>query len=182
MIQIDEFLRDPLALRTAALSADFIDWRAPDGEVYKRICICDVPGLLEGIEKAMGPVEMLGMGYRLNYAGEMPNAAIHSDLGWGTHAAVLYLCDGEGGTAFWRHLETGATAIDAGDAELFNIVKSQWNDPEKWEKVHEIALKFNRCAIYESRLFHSRWPFAAFGDSPENGRLIAVAFFNLRPR
>jgi hypothetical protein len=180
VIQIDGFLPAPDAVREAARSADFIDWHAPDGEVYKRICICDVPGLLDGIEKAMGPVEMLGMGYRLNYAGEIPNAAIHSDLGWGTHAAVLYLCEGDGGTAFWEHKASGATGIDAGDSALFGAIQGDWNDASKWGKRREIALKYNRCAIYESRLFHSRWPFEAFGDSPANGRLIAVAFFNLR--
>ena len=41
-------------------------------------------------------------------------------------------------------------------------------------------LKFNRAVVYESALFHSRYPFAAFGSGPEDGRLIAVAFFNLR--
>lgn len=182
MMQVDDFMLDPIASRKAALAADFIDWSAPDGEVYKRVSLCEVPGFIDRIEHFMGPVEMLGMGYRLNYSGEMPNAAIHSDLGWGTHAAVLYLCDGDGGTAFWRHKETGAESIGAGETQLFEAINGDWDDVEKWEKTGEIALKFNRCAIYESRLFHSRWPFEGFGDCPENGRLIAVAFFNLRSK
>jgi hypothetical protein len=34
--------------------------------------------------------------------------------------------------------------------------------------------------IYESALFHSRWPFAAFGKGFSDGRLIACAFFTPR--
>src|SRR5690606_20663050 len=96
-----------LDAREDALRSEFADFDAPDGETYRRVCIKEVPGLREAIERAVGPVDMLGMGYRLNYAGELPNTAIHSDLGWGTHAAVVYLCDGPGGTAFWRHKGTG---------------------------------------------------------------------------
>ena len=31
--------------------------------------------------------------------------------------------------------------------------------------------------IYDGSLFHSRWPFEAFGTGPQDGRLILVAFF-----
>lgn len=178
MIVIDDFL--PASVRDDALRAAYIDWPAPDGEVYRRVAIAEVPGLREAIERAVGPVDMLGMGYRLNYAGELPNTAIHSDLGWGTHAAVVYLADGPGGTAFWRHKATGATRIDAGDTELFERLRDDWHDPVQWERVELVEMKLGRGLIYESALFHSRWPFAAFGDSPETGRLIAVAFFTPR--
>lgn len=181
MIRVyDDFLPNPQGVRTEALAADYIDWQGYDGEVYKRICITEVPGLRERIEEAMGPVEMLGMGYRLNFGGEMPNAAIHSDMGWGTHAAVVYLSEGEGGTAFWRHKATGEQRIEAGNVPLFERVKDHWNDESQWEQHRIVPMKLNRALIYESALFHSRYPFAAFGDSPETGRLIAVAFFTPR--
>lgn len=167
----------PATARAAALRAEYVDWPAPDGEVYKRVALVEVPGLLEAIERAVGPVEMLGMGYRLNYGGEVPNTAIHSDLGWGTHAAVVYLSEGPGGTAFWRHRATGAERIDAGDADLLAQVQGDWDNPDRWDMTGLAEMKLGRGVIYESALFHSRWPFAAFGDSPETGRLIAVAFF-----
>lgn len=175
---IDDFL--PASVREHALEAEFGDLAGHDGEVYKRVSIQPVPGLLEAIERVHGPVDMLGMGYRLNYAGEEPNTAIHSDLGWGTHAAVVYLSEGPGGTAFWRHRATGATRIDAGDAELFEQVRNDWSDPELWKQTQLVEMKLGRGVLYESALFHSRWPFAAFGDNPETGRLIAVAFFTPR--
>lgn len=177
---VDAFLPDAEAVRQHALASEYIDWPGFDGEVYKRICITEVPGLREAIEREFGPVEMLGMGYRLNFNRELPNAAIHSDMGWGTHAAVVYLSEGEGGTAFWRHKATGAHRIDPGDEALWHAVRDDWNRVEAWEQVGLAEMKFNRAALYEGALFHSRWPFEAFGNGPDDGRLIAVAFFTPR--
>ena len=176
---VDNFLADPDAVRAAGLSAPYIDWQGQDGQIYKRVCLTEIPGVRQAIEHAMGrPVQVLGMGYRLNYGGELPNAAIHSDLGWGTHALVLFLCHGDGGTAFWRHLDTGAHRIDPGQLELLEAIDGDWDQAECWQQRHLATLQFNRGVIYESALFHSRWPFAAFGTGPDDGRLIAVAFFN----
>jgi hypothetical protein len=178
---VDDFLPDPEAVRRAALGAEFIDWAAPDGEIYKRICITEVPGLRDRLEEVMGPVDLLGMGYRLNYAGELPNAAIHSDIGWGTHALVLYLNhEGPGGTAFWQHRATGAKRLNPGEVKLYERIRHDWNDETAWKLVDLIPLKFNRAAIYEGALFHSRFPLRAFGATPEEGRLIAIAFFSPR--
>lgn len=177
---IDNFHPDPGAIRAAGLAADYIDWPAPDGEVYKRVWIGEIPGLRDCIEAHMGPVEMLAMGFRLNFAGEMPNAAIHSDLGWGTHALVLYLCDGPGGTAFWRHKATGHESVEFGQQDVLDSVKADWNTPSAWEPRRLVELKFNRGLIYPGSLFHSRFPFEAFGTGADDGRLIAVAFFTPR--
>lgn len=174
---IDDFHPCAEALRDFALFQKFEDWPGHDGQVYKRICRMEIPGIRPMIEGLLGPVEMLGMAFRLNYNEEEPNAAIHSDIGWGTHALVHYLSDGPSGTAFWRHKKTGATRIDQGQQELFEEVCQDWNDESKWEQEHFVGMVFNRALIYESALFHSRFPFKAFGNSPENGRLIVVAFF-----
>jgi hypothetical protein len=173
----DGFFVDPDAAHENALAADFIDWQGHDGQVYKRVCLKPVPGLQESIERVYGPVEMFGQGYRLNFAGEMPNQSIHSDLGWGTHAAVIYLCDGPGGTAFWRHIKTGATRIDVGDHELFDAIGGDWELEQAWSMVGLAELAYNRAVLYDNALFHSRYPFEAFGTDQHNGRLIAVAFF-----
>lgn len=180
MIVVDNFLPNPGRVRRQALAGAWQDWPGPDGQVYKRVALVDVPGLQEGIEKVHGPVDMLGMGYRLNFGGELPNAAIHSDMGWGTHAAVLYLSSGPGGTAFWRHNATGAERIEPGDEALLEQVRNDWDDADRWTQTGIAEMKFNRAVIYESARFHSRWPFAAFGTGPSDGRLIAVAFFTPR--
>lgn len=181
---IDNFLPDPEAVRAHALASEFIDYEGQDGQTYKRVAITDVPGLTERLTAHAGghAPRMLGMGYRLNFGGELPNAAIHSDIGWGSHALVLYLSSpppGEPqGTAFWRHRETGEVSLAPGDLGLLSLVENDWDQPEKWELVQLVQHQFNRALIYPSSLFHSRYPFPAFGTGPEDGRLIAVAFFN----
>lgn len=179
-VVVDGFLPNPSRVRRESLASEFVDWDGPDGERYKRICITEVPGLQDGIERVMGPVDVLGMGYRLNFGGELPNAAVHSDIGWGTHAMVLYLCDGPTSTMFWKHKATGAYRLNKGDLELFEKLRHDWNDEVKWESQRFVPCRFNRGLIYESSLFHSRYPFEAFGSDPATGRLIAVAFFTPR--
>lgn len=179
----DNLIPNPARLRRLGLGAAYEDFAAPDGETYRRVARQEVPGLQAAIEQVMGPVDMLGMGYRLNFNGEMPNTAIHSDLGWGTHAAVLYLSDGPGGgTALWRHRATGVERIDMGDEELLQQIKGDWSKPDRWEQTALAPMRLGRLVIYESALFHSRWPFEAFGDGAATGRLIAVAFFTPRHR
>lgn len=178
IIEVDNFLQYPDAVRQDALQSSFLDWEGFDGQVYKRVCSKEVPGLRLSLEAAIGPVKVLGMGYRLNYEGEEPNQAIHSDMGWGTHALVLYLTEGEGGTAFWEHMATGTTEIQAGDNQLYQKINGDWDQQDKWAQYYMTGMKYNRAVIYRSALFHSRYPFQAFGSTPETGRLIAVAFFN----
>lgn len=175
----DQFLPDAQAVREHALASEFGDLAAHDGQIYRRVCITEVPGLRDAIEAQMGPVQMLAMGYRLNYEGEPPNQAIHSDLGWGSHALVMFLGDGPSGTAFWRHKATGAHRIDPGDVELFEQIRDDWDSIDAWEQADFVEMKQGRALIYESALFHSRFPFEAFGNEPSNGRLVAVAFFNV---
>lgn len=175
---IDNCLPD--SVRQDGLCAPYIDWPAHDGEVYKRVALVEVPGLYAAIEDAYGPSDIHGMGYRLNFGGELPNHSIHSDMGWGTHAAVVYLSEGEGGTAFWRHKSTASERIDPGDVELYDQIKDDWNDETKWEMTRLVEMRLGRGLFYESARFHSRYPFAAFGAGPDDGRLIAVAFFTPR--
>lgn len=179
MIIIDDFLPDAHRVRRDALCGQWIDYPAQDGEVYKRVQLVEVPGLQERLEQVEGrPIDIHAQGYRLNFNNELPNNAIHSDLGWGTRALVLYLSDGDSGTAFWRHRATGAHCINVGDHELLEQVQGDWNRPEAWEQVDCCKTKFNRAVIYDGLRFHSRWPFEAFGTGPEDGRLIAVAFYS----
>lgn len=176
-IVIDDFTPIARELRADALASQFVDYQPVDGEIYKRVCIKPLTGIQNRIERVMGPVDMLGMGYRLNHSGELPNSYIHSDIGWGTHAFVLYLSDGPGGTAFWRHKETGLIRLVPGDADALAATVPDLNDSDRWDMTNIVEMKFNRATIYDSTLFHSRYPFEAFGDDNETGRLVAVAFF-----
>ncbi len=177
LIVVDDFLPTASAARDQALSSEWINWLGYDNEVYKRVQIVEIPGLQAAIEKELDrPVKMLGMGFRLNYEKELPNSLVHSDFGWGTHALVLYLSEGPSGTAFFRHRQTHTDRVKIGDSHQA-IVTRDWNNKDAWELFKFVSMKFNRALIYRSELYHARYPFTAFGNTPENGRLIAVAFF-----
>jgi len=178
----DDFLENPQSVRSRGLRAKYGNYLGKDGEMYKRVSNETIPEVVDALQKAMGrPIELLGMGYRLNYKGELPNHAIHSDLGWGTYAAVVYLSSPPdeqfSGTAFWQHW-TGWDRVKKGEETVLVDVINDWDKVEAWEQTAFVSSKFNRATIYRSELFHSRWPFAAYGNSPDNGRLIVVAFFN----
>lgn len=174
---LDDFLPTPDTVRDRGLKAEYIDWEGPDGAVYKRISMAMEPDVIGILDHIFGGIELLGMAFRLNYGGELPNQSIHSDMGWGTHALVLYLSDGPSGTAFWQHTETKRNNIVPGDMELFEQIKDDFENENAWDQRAFVKMEYNRAVIYSGDLFHSRYPFTAFGDSPETGRLVLVAFF-----
>jgi len=59
------------------------------------------------------------------------------------------------------------------------MMNREWKDLTFWEQYHLVPMKFNRFATYPTCLFHSRWPFEAFGKGPEDGRLIWVCFYDV---
>ena len=177
VVVLEDFLPEFDRVRKHAQLSHFYDWEAQDGEVYKRISLLHVPGMLQALEENLGPVRIAAMGYRLNYEGEDPNQSIHADLGFATHACVVYLNPGDSGTAFWKHRETGATDIWYGERDLYEQVKKDFENPDAWEQRQVVPTKPNRAVIYKGNMFHSRFPFKAFGSTPEDGRLVAIAFF-----
>lgn len=178
VIVLDDFFPNFDRVRQHAILSHYYDWVGPDSQLYKRISILHVPDMLDTLAQELGPIKFSAMGYRLNYQDETPNQSIHADLGYASHAIVVYLNEGESGTAFWQHKETGATEIWYGQSELFEQIHSDFENSDAWEQRLYVPAKQNRAVIYKSNLFHSRFPFKAFGDSPENGRLIAMGFFS----
>lgn len=178
----DGFLNNPDSVRNRGIRAKYTNYSAPDGEIYKRVAPGAIEEVVDGLNEAMGrPISLLMMGYRLNYAGEKPNKAIHADTGWGTYASVLFLNEPPSGrtsgTAFWEH-HTGHSRIRDGELNVLKDVVADYDNAAAWEQTAFVNAKYNRCLIYRSELFHSRWPFEAFGSSPDDGRLIVVSFFN----
>lgn len=178
----NDFLSNPDAIRSKGVMAKYGNKLGKDGEMYKRVVDGVIPEVVDGLNHAMGrPIELLGMGFRLNYDKEMPNHAIHADLGWGTYASVLYLSTPTSGkysgTAFWQH-HTGHERVKQGEHEVLKDVLKDWDNPLAWNQTAFVPSQYNRCIIYRSELFHSRWPFTGYGTSPADGRLIVVSFFN----
>lgn len=178
LVVLDNFFPDFDRVREHAKLSHFYDWKANDGQVYKRISMLHVPDMLTSLERELGVVKIGLMGYRLNYENEEPNQSIHADLGFMTHACVVYLNEGDSGTAFWKHKATGAEDIWYGQNELFDQIKDDFENPDAWEQRAVVPAKKNRAVIYKGNMFHSRYPFKAFGTTPDDGRLIAIAFFS----
>src|SRR5690606_16582212 len=178
VVIIEDFLPEFDRVREHAKLSHFYDWQANDGQIYKRISMLHVPNMLTSLEENVGLIKIGLMGYRLNYENEEPNQSIHADLGFMTHACVVFLNDGDSGTAFWQHKETGATEIWYGQAELFEQIKDDFENPDAWEQRLYVPAKKNRAVIYKGNMFHSRYPFKAFGSTPDDGRLIGIAFFS----
>jgi hypothetical protein len=188
----DDFLRDPEAIRALVPEMPFQDVVGPDKQVYKRVAIAD-PSLFNAeIADFVGaPVAQRYSVFRLNFNGEDPNSAIHTDAEYDSHALVLYLSrpgDCTGGTAFWRHKKTGFTAWPTKQEILrkgknpqgvWEGLTRDWDNVDAWEQTHLAEMKYNRAICYPTSMFHSRYPFKAFGNCPENGRLIFCSFMSL---
>lgn len=178
---VDGAIERPGELRTYALRASYADVDVPRDGTYKRVAVQTAPGLSEAVQAAVGrPVETVGEAFRLNYGFELPNNWVHADVGYGDVAAVLYLSLPQhcyGGTAFWRHKDTGLDSLPAeGDPRRAEII-TDWLRLGAWEKIRVARMAFNRLILYPTQKFHSRWPFPAFGHGPADGRLIAVGFY-----
>lgn len=180
--RLDNVFSEPLAIRDRGLRAKYEDRVLKDGQLYKRVAEDVIPEFVDALNQHMGrPVLLEAMGWRLNYAGELPNKAIHSDAGWGRYAAVVGMNPDsplDNGTAFWRHKLTDATYVVPEDVVTYFQVMGDWDNPEAFDQLEVAPAVFNSAVIYPTKQLHSRWPFEAYGNSPSNGRLTLVAFFS----
>lgn len=190
-LMVDDFLSDPKEAAEKLRRADYADRVGPDGETYKRVALMPASLFQEEIEKEVGfsirPDYSLA---RLNFSGELPNNAIHADGGYSEWAAIVYLSNpghAPSGTAFWRHVKYDIDSMPTeqeirrrgrSPKRVLQQLTADWNRPEAWTQTHFAEMKFNRAIFFRCKSFHSRYPFEAFGDCPENGRLIFVSFFN----
>lgn len=103
-------------------------------------------------------------------------------------ALVHYLCDERfSGTSFYRHRATGYETINSEQLETyFKRLKEQVmngglpeftyidGDTELFERIGNVALKFNRAIIYKSNALHSgNLNAQSLSDEPRRGRLTA---------
>lgn len=188
---LDDFLPDPLAYREQALKEKFYDIRGPDGELYKNINVRPSDELESLISLRLGRnVKCSYSLLRMNFEGELPNNAVHSDNGYDQFAAILYLSrpeDCRGGTGFWKHQKYGWTNFPTLNQlrqtckkpeKILKQLSMDYNRPGAWELTHIAEMKFNRMIVYPTQQWHSRYPWEAFGKTREDARLIWVSFFS----
>lgn len=194
LIIIDDFLKDPFVLRSAALKQQFPDYDkrpmfAGRNSEYRQ----KINGFDEKISEIVGepllPVQ--GTSYhkfRIALDGDDGTHSVHIDPAHWT--VILYLtlpehC--EDGTHLYRHLPTGMdhtpwskkemaeSKWDNQDQIWADIIEPDTNDMSKWEKTMTVPMRFNRLLIFRPQQFHDAGK--SFGTSVENGRLIYLSTY-----
>ena len=192
---IDDFLDDPMEFRDMAATLDYPvpleKTNYPGRNARRRIL---VEGLDNEVSKLVGEklVPTPGTSHaklRLTLASDTGKAAVHTDSShW---SGILYLTLPKyclGGTSFYRHLPSSMDHVPYNKAQLAaaglsdfsevgeKLLLADTNDPEKWEKIMNLPMRFNRLVLFRPWLYHNAGP--GFGDSIENGRLIYPLFYD----
>lgn len=192
VIQVQDFAPDAAFIRSAVIGGGFSTEQGPDGALYTGISKYPVDHWYELIAQNVGLKIFPKLScFRLNLAGELPHSWVHSDDICAKFASVLYLNPPEqcyGGTAFWKHRSMKIDRLPSREAlktqginddEFYRSMTQAWKELSHWEQVGLVPMRWNRFITYPTCLFHSRFPFEAFGTSPENGRLIWICFYDL---
>lgn len=205
LIVIDRVLADPAALVDAAAGEAFAPAYGPAGG-YPGIRAPAPLDYVERVVRAIDPVlrETFGLGeVRLGRAEcnfsivTLPGKALvasqrvpHVDTVDPLQFAILhYLCDaGQGGTGFYRHRATGYATLTADRIERYDRLRAGEVDPPGYidgdtpafERIAEVAARFDRLIAYRSNMLHSGIVTGDIDPDPRRGRLTANIFLSYR--
>jgi hypothetical protein len=194
-IVVDDFLSpaDAQGLRQAALGLDYPvqEGAFPGRNSQQRLELEGLSGAVSRLVneplRPVNPLQSHGK-FRLTLAGDIGRAKVHADHSH--RSGILYLSAPEhceGGTEFFRHRRTGTERMALDAAELAalgyanggdmhrDIIERDSNDDSQWEMTMRIPMRFNRLVLLRPWFWHTAGP--AFGDRPENGRLVYLMFF-----
>jgi hypothetical protein len=193
LLIVDDFIDNAPGLREAALRLTYPEQQGafPGRNSLERI---NIGGLAEEVSRLVGeplqPIEPLESHAkcRLTLARDTARAKVHIDQShW---SGILYLSrpeDCQGGTDFFRHIATNSDHAPTDRQELAargyqsfeemhrEIIEKDSLDDSKWERTMHVPMRFNRLVLLRPWLWHTAGP--AFGDRPENGRLVYLMFF-----
>jgi hypothetical protein len=192
LIVVDDFLDNAEELREAVLGLTYPEQEGafPGRNSQERV---NIAGLDDVVSQLVGeplrPLTNLSHHKsRLTLAADKGRARVHIDPSY--WSGILYLSkpeDCSGGTDFFRHLPTGTDRAPVDEAELAalgyasyeemhaGIIEQDSLDESKWECVMRVPMRFNRLILLRPWLWHTAGP--AFGDRPENGRLVFLLFY-----
>lgn len=222
---IDDFFIDPQYVRSLALSLDYRKGRGTYPGYEARISIAP-DSILERVLPLIDPRLRVAPPYRdvlvfsMMHEGSDPKLRHyphpHADHGITSEsaciAAIVFLNPPEqcrGGTAFYRHRETGlcesrgeiteglaafmlkhqlASVQDAlaliEQADLPEDPEGEWGyiteSNDLWEKLALVEMRWNRLVVFDGLLFHNPYLRSGdFGRSAEQRRLTLNTFFEL---
>lgn len=182
---IDDFLGKQLEARRYHATHRNFEEVAATGVSYPGIARLPIIPALDYslIERKLGRFAHSETFFRLTTPTQKLPTYIHNDLALADVTAILYLNrQVKGGTALWRHRESGLTSAPT-DTDLQRLgldymrkLIEDGTDESKWEQVELAEMKFGRLVAFPSGLWHSCYPRGGWGESPEDGRLIQVYF------
>lgn len=177
---IDGFLDDFDALRAHCDAVDYSGEVNPyDGVTYPGISF-DIPDKVrkEVVNKlrAINPKLFL----RITYEGERVPHSAHNDRLMGKKGCIIFLnreSDCKGGTSFVRHKVHGMEFGPETDDQL-KVWQRDTNNYDSWDITSMVNMAPNRALIFDSERMHRAETPSAFGNSPKDGRLAMVCFYD----
>jgi hypothetical protein len=192
----DGFYSDPDAIRKEALSLDYVKTIKNNYVGQNSNPIPKSQNTLTFINSICGlPLIYSPTGYngfRIAYENSIGRSHVHVDE-IGDYGGVCYLTKPEyckGGTAFFRHIQTGldyipwGKAIEYGyedDKDMAAKFADDTMNPDAWEIVGFVPAAYNRFVLFRSAVFHAAWP-GGFGSSYDDCRLARIMFFSLQEK
>jgi len=193
---VDEFLNNAEGLREEALRLTYPPQEGafPGRNSRERI---NIDGLDQAVSrlvneplKAVEPLQSHAK-CRLTLAADTGRAKVHIDQShW---SGILYLSRDEdsvgtgSGTDFFRHIRTNSDRAPVYKEELeargyssfddahADVIEKDSVDDSAWELTTRVPMRFNRLLLLRPWLWHTAGP--GFGETPENGRLVYLMFF-----
>jgi hypothetical protein len=190
ILVVDDFYRDPDAVRQLALEAEYeADLRYFKGMRSKKKFL--FPWVKEEFERLLRVSITDWMAQPAN--GSFQKTTHRDPIVWHSdtqsYAAAVYLNthrDGDGwarpdvesGTSFWRNATTLARRPPTGEGD-YAATYSEYNltHSDNWDLVDCVGNVYNRLVLWDAQLIHSATGY--WGYNQENPRLVQLFFFNI---
>ena len=186
---VDDFFEEPWELRNWALEKGFRTEKSPvDGMDYVGVCK-DPPWIFNHEAEVKlsyllrSPAQIALSFLRLTTLREhdAERRIVHLDHAYAKYVCTVYLnpvFPEDSGTWILRHWDTGLDRIPTTQEEI-DIWTRDCNSLPRWEVTGKAVQHWNRTIIMPTDFFHASRPTEGFGDTPETGRMVFVAFFNI---
>ncbi|GAA2767627.1 hypothetical protein GCM10010103_66690 [Streptomyces paradoxus] len=181
---VDDFYDDPDAVREGALRLAYV---RPEGVNYPGVAAegpADVSATMARFSKLLGGIDLKYQrsqgAFRITTADDMVlrTSMVHVDTP--DFSAIVHLSKAETeGTYFYRHRELGIERVSPEDnvrPEVRRAIERDTLDPNAWDIVYNVPMKYNRLLIFDGKYFHSgarRFTGANLAD----GRMTQNFFF-----
>jgi len=194
LIILDNVMDNARELREAALTLDYP--RPTHNVLYpgrNSLQQINLEGFQQQIENVIGERLVAAGGdsfarFRVSLDGEDGKGGVHVDpCHW---TCVYYLTPDEfcrGGTDFYRHKPSGLEHAPHSSEDLAAAGATSYSDyvnnqafpdtknPDAWEHVMHVPMKFNRLVLFRPWYFHDAGP--GFGTDVRTGRLVYLLFY-----